>query len=99
MLNLSNELIFTCANNDSAQIASKNIGEREVVEKSWGWTGGRRSTNYQRVIKPILATTTAGVSRNQPCSVPSRHCLREACWAAADIRIERIRDREERTID
>ena len=54
MLNLSNELIFTCANNDSAQIASKNIGEREVVEKSWGWTGGRRSTNYQRVIKPYF---------------------------------------------
>ena len=54
MLNLSNELIFTCANNDSAQIASKNIGEREVVEKSWGWTGGRRSTNYQRLIKPYF---------------------------------------------
>jgi hypothetical protein len=54
MLNLSNELIFTCANDDSAQIASKNIGEREIVEESWGWTGGRRSTNYQRVIKPYL---------------------------------------------
>jgi type IV secretory pathway TraG/TraD family ATPase VirD4 len=54
MLNLSNELIFTCANDDSAQIASKNIGEREVVEESWGWTGGRRSTNYQRVIKPYF---------------------------------------------
>ena len=54
MLNLSNELIFTCANHDSAVIASKNIGEREVVEKTWGWAGGRRSYNYQRVIKPYL---------------------------------------------
>jgi type IV secretory pathway TraG/TraD family ATPase VirD4 len=41
MLNLSNELIFTCANDDSAQIASKNIGEREVIEASWvGRAGG-----------------------------------------------------------
>ncbi len=55
MLNLSNELIFTCANDDSARIASKNIGEREVLEKSWGFSGGRRSSNYRKVIKPYLA--------------------------------------------
>jgi hypothetical protein len=44
MLNLSNELIFTCANHDSALIAAKNIGEREVVEKTWLGCG---KTNYQ----------------------------------------------------
>lgn len=54
MLNLSNELIFTVANQDSAVLASKNIGEREVVEKSWGWAGGRKSYNYQRKIKPFF---------------------------------------------
>lgn len=54
MLNLSNELIFTVANQDSAVIASKNIGEREVIEKSWGWAGGKRSYNYQRKIKPYF---------------------------------------------
>jgi hypothetical protein len=54
MLNLSNELIFTVANQDSAVIASKNIGEREVVEKSWGWAGGRKSYNYQRKVKPFF---------------------------------------------
>jgi len=54
MLNLSNELIFTVANHDSAIIASKNIGEREVVEKSWGWAAGRKSYNYQRKIKPFF---------------------------------------------
>ena len=52
MLNLSNELIFTVANHDSAVIASKNIGEREVTEKSWGWSAGKRSYNYQTRIKP-----------------------------------------------
>lgn len=54
MLNLSNELIFTVANHDSAVIASKNIGEREVVDKSWGWSAGKRSYNYQRKIKPFF---------------------------------------------
>lgn len=54
MLNLSNELIFTVANHDSAVIASKNIGEREVVEKSWGWSAGKRSYNYQKKIKPFF---------------------------------------------
>ncbi|MBN8707889.1 MAG: type IV secretory system conjugative DNA transfer family protein, partial [Verrucomicrobia bacterium] len=54
MLNLSNELIFTVANQDSAVIASKNIGEREIVEKSWGWSAGKRSYNYQRKIKPFF---------------------------------------------
>ena len=54
MLNLSNELIFTVANQDSALLASKNIGEREVVEKSWGWSGGKRSYNYQKKIKPFF---------------------------------------------
>jgi type IV secretory pathway TraG/TraD family ATPase VirD4 len=54
LLNLSNELIFTCANQDSAVIASKNIGEREAVEKTWGWAAGKPSINYQRVIKPYF---------------------------------------------
>jgi hypothetical protein len=54
MLNLSNELIFTVANQDSAVIASKNIGEREVIEKSWGWSAGKRSYNYQHKIKPFF---------------------------------------------
>jgi hypothetical protein len=54
MLNLSNQLIFTCADHDSAVIASKSIGEREVVEKTWGIAAGKRSFTYQRKIKPFI---------------------------------------------
>ena len=54
MLNLSNQLIFTCADNNSAVIASKSIGEREVVEKTWGIAAGKRSFTYQRKIKPFI---------------------------------------------
>ena len=81
MLNLSNELIFTCANHDSALIASKNIGECEVVEKTWGWAAGKPTTNYQRVVKPyfsgVQAAEAAEVHRHRPP-------LREAVPQAAD---------------
>ena len=54
MLNLSNQVIFTCADQESAVIASKSIGEREVVEKTWGISSGKRSFTYQRKIKPLI---------------------------------------------
>jgi len=54
MLNLSNELIFTCANHESAVTASRNIGEREVIEKTWGFAAGKKSYTYQKKIKPFL---------------------------------------------
>jgi len=56
MLNLSNELIFTVANNDSAVIASKNVGERQVVEKTWGFAAGRKTYTYQKKIQPYFQT-------------------------------------------
>jgi len=56
MLNLSNELIFTVANNDSAVIASKNVGERRVVEKTWGFAAGRKTYTYQKKIQPYFQT-------------------------------------------
>ena len=73
MLNLSNELIFTCANHDSAVIASKNIGEREVVEKSWGWAAGKRS--YQ-----LPARKSSRTSRRSSCgSCLSSHAIIRHC--------------------
>lgn len=72
MLNLSNELIFTVANQDSAVIASKNIGEREVVEKSWGWNAGKRSYNYQKKIKPFFESYQ--LRKLPKFTVIIRHC-------------------------
>lgn len=53
-LNLSNQLIFTCADQASAEEASKLIGEREVVEKSWSYSGGKRSVSFSKKIKPFF---------------------------------------------
>ena len=56
MLNLSNELIFTVANHDSAVIASKNIGEREVVEKIVGLDRGQAVLQLPEKNQTVLRT-------------------------------------------
>ena len=48
-LNLSNRLIFQSADEEDAKEAADFIGKREVVKRSWGYSGGRSSTNYNRV--------------------------------------------------
>ena len=72
MLNLSNELIFQAANDESAKIASKNIGEREVVERSWGYSGGKSSKNYQKKIKPFFEPYQLRKLPKFQCVI--RHC-------------------------
>lgn len=52
-LNLSNQLVFTCADQATAEDASKQIGEREVIEKTWTYGGGKRSVSCRREIKPF----------------------------------------------
>ena len=69
MLNLSNELIFTCANHDSALIASKNIGERGC-RKNLGM--GRREANnqlpahHQALLSGVQTAEAAEVHRHNP---------------------------------
>jgi hypothetical protein len=59
MLNLSNELIFTCANHDSAVIASKNIGERESSRNSGVGLRGRSP--------PVTNAPSSPISRHSSC--------------------------------
>jgi hypothetical protein len=54
MLSLSNELIFTCATTIPLLIASKDIGEREVVEKRWGFAAEKKSYTYHKEDQIIL---------------------------------------------
>lgn len=54
MVNLANQIIYQAADEESAKIASKAIGEKYVVEKTWGLQGGRRSYNFARRLKPHL---------------------------------------------
>jgi hypothetical protein len=81
MLNLSNKLIFTCASHDSAVIASKNIGEREAVEKTWG-VGGRQAVHKLPARhKALLSCVQAPKATEVHCGCPP---LREAVPQTAD---------------
>ena len=53
-VNMANEIIFQVADDESAKMASKRIGEREVVERSWGYSRGHSSTNFSKKIKAYL---------------------------------------------
>ncbi|PWU06134.1 MAG: hypothetical protein C5B47_08015 [Verrucomicrobia bacterium] len=50
MLNMSNEIILTVADYQSAEIAEHNIGEHKIVKRSWSW-GQSRSFNYSDAVE------------------------------------------------
>ncbi len=52
MLNMSNEIILTVADQQSAEIAARNIGEKEILKRRWSW-GRDRSYNYEFVVEPF----------------------------------------------
>ena len=53
-VNMANEIIFQVADDESAKMASKRIGEREIVERTWGYSRGHSSTNFSKKIKACL---------------------------------------------
>jgi RecA/RadA recombinase len=53
-VNMANEIIFQVADDESAKMASKRIGEREITEKSWGYSRGHASYNFSKKIKAFI---------------------------------------------
>jgi Type IV secretion-system coupling protein DNA-binding domain len=55
-LNLRNRLIFKAADEEGAVDSADFLGEKRVIKKSWGYTGGNMSRNYseheEHKIKP-----------------------------------------------
>lgn len=60
LLNLANKLIFQSAHPDDAKLSADLIGKHQIVKRSHGFSGGKRSANYQTVdeyqIKPEVLT-------------------------------------------
>ena len=44
--NLANRITFKAADEDSAKIAADTIGRRTVKKRTYGYSGGRRSSSY-----------------------------------------------------
>ena len=55
-LNLRNRLIFKAADEEGAVESADFLGKRKTIKKSWGYSAGRRSSNYseheEHKIKP-----------------------------------------------
>ena len=58
LLNLANQVHYTVADENNAKLIADVIGKKEKLKKSHGFSGGKRSVNYQPVdehlIKPHL---------------------------------------------
>ncbi|MDR0532773.1 MAG: type IV secretion system DNA-binding domain-containing protein [Verrucomicrobiales bacterium] len=53
-VNMANEIIFQVADDESARMASKRIGEREIIEKSWAYSRGHSAYNYTKKIRAFI---------------------------------------------
>jgi type IV secretory pathway TraG/TraD family ATPase VirD4 len=57
-LNLRNRMIFRAADEEGANESADFLGRKKVIKKSWGYSGGRQSTNYSELeehkIKPHI---------------------------------------------
>ena len=46
-LNLRNRMIFTAADEADALQSAEHLGRRRIVKRSWGYSGGKRTVNFQ----------------------------------------------------
>ena len=58
LLNLANQIHYTVADENNAKLIADIIGKKETMKKSHGFSGGKRSVNYQPIdehmVKPHL---------------------------------------------
>jgi type IV secretory pathway TraG/TraD family ATPase VirD4 len=69
ILNISNHIIFTVADETAAQKASALFGKHTVTETSKSVTKGVTSTNYKEVEKPIYSETELRGLKKYQCII------------------------------
>lgn len=73
-LNLRNRIIFRSADEADAVQAADFLGKKRVVNRSWGYSGGKRSTNYSITEEHRLKPYELRTLRDHECVVV--HCER-----------------------
>lgn len=57
-LNLRNRMIFRAADEEGANESADFLGKKKIIKKSWGYSGGRQSSNFSELeehkIKPHI---------------------------------------------
>ena len=73
-LNLRNRLIFRAADEADAVQSADFLGKRTVVKRSWGYTGGKRTRNYNQVDEHKIKPHVLRNLRDHECILV--HCER-----------------------
>jgi hypothetical protein len=73
-LNLRNRIIFRSADEADAVQAADFLGKKRTVNRSWGYSGGKRSTNYSMIEEHRLKPYELRSLRDHECIVV--HCER-----------------------
>lgn len=72
LLNLSNQIYFTLADPKAARLAADIIGKREFWKRSYGYSYGRGSSNYQKVEEYRIKEYELMAMKKFECVI--RHC-------------------------
>ncbi len=72
LLNLSNQVYFTLADPKAAKLAADIIGKHEYWKRSYGYSGGRGNSSYQKVEEHRIKEHELMAMKKFECVV--RHC-------------------------
>ena len=73
-LNLRNRIIFRSADEADAIQSADFLGKKRVVNRSWGYSGGKKSTNHSMVEEYRLKPYEIRTLRDHECVLV--HCER-----------------------
>jgi len=73
-LNLRNRMIFRAADEADATQSADFLGKRRVLKRSWGYSGGRRTRNYQETEEHKIKPHVLRNLRDHECVMV--HCER-----------------------
>jgi hypothetical protein len=73
-LNLRNRIIFRSADEADAVQAADFLGKRRVIKRSWGFSGGKRTTNYHETEEHRIKPHVLRSFRDHECVIA--HCER-----------------------
>ncbi|MBU6402989.1 MAG: type IV secretion system DNA-binding domain-containing protein, partial [Verrucomicrobia bacterium] len=73
-LNLRNRMIFRAADEGDAVQSADFLGKRKVFKRSWGYTGGKRTRNYQETEEYKIKPHVLRNQRDHECVLV--HCER-----------------------
>jgi hypothetical protein len=88
-LNLRNRLIFKAADEEGAVESAEFLGKRKTIKRFWGYSAGKRSSNYSEMTSTRSSRTCRAICR----STLRLLCIAKKAIAASCCHEERLMGR------